>query len=86
MPEVSRFFGAVITMQYNDHAPPHFHVRYGGNKAIVGIENLAILAGRLSPRMLGLVVEWASLHREELLEDWRLARQEAALNRIEPLE
>jgi hypothetical protein len=86
MPEISRFFGAIITMQYNDHPPPHFHVRYGGDKAIVGIENLAILAGRLPPRMLGLVVEWAALHREELLEDWHLARREAALNRIKPLE
>jgi hypothetical protein len=86
MPEISRFFGAVIAMQYNDHAPPHFHVRYGGQKAIVGIESLAVLAGRLPPRMLGLVVEWASLHREELLENWRLARQEAALNQVAPLE
>ena len=86
MPEISRFFGAIITMNYNDHAPPHFHVRYGSQKALVGIESLTILQGRLSPRILGLVVEWASLHREELLADWRLARQQAALNKIDPLE
>jgi len=86
MPEISRFFGMVVTMNYNDHAPPHFHVRYGSQKALVGIDALTVLRGRLSPRMLGLVVEWASLHREELLEDWELARQQAVLNKIDPLE
>ena len=86
MPEISRFFGMVVTMNYNDHAPPHFHVRYGRQKALIGIESLTILRGQLSPRLLGLVVEWASLHREELRADWRLARQQAELNRIAPLE
>ncbi len=86
MPEISRFCGLVVTMNYNDHAPPHFHVRYGSQKALVGIETLAILRGRLSPRMLGLVVEWAAMHREELLHDWDLARQQAELNKIDPLE
>ncbi len=86
MPEISRFFGMVVTMNYNDHAPPHFHVRYGSQKALVGIDALTVLRGRLSPRMLGLVVEWASLHREELMTDWELARQQAVLNKIDPLE
>jgi hypothetical protein len=86
MPEISRFFGAIITMHYNDHPPPHFHVRYGGQKALVGIETLSILEGRLSPRVLGLVVEWAALHRAELRENWDLARREGPLNRIQPLE
>ncbi|MCE5266727.1 MAG: DUF4160 domain-containing protein [Planctomycetaceae bacterium] len=86
MPEISRFFGIVVTMNYNDHAPPHFHVRYGSQKALVAIETLAVLGGRLSPRLLGLVVEWASMHHEELWRDWDLARQQAALNRIDPLE
>ncbi len=86
MPEISRFFGMVITMNYNDHAPPHFHVRYGSQKAIVGIDTLTVLRGRLAPRILGLVVEWASLHCEELMEDWELARRQAALNKIKPLE
>ena len=76
----------IITMYYNDHAPPHFHVRYGGQKAIVAIENLSVLHGRLTPRVLGLVTEWAALHREELTEDWNLARAQAALKAIAPLE
>ncbi len=86
MPEISRFFGIIITMSYNDHAPPHFHARYGGDQAIIEIETLRVLGGRLSPRVMGLVVEWALQHRDELLEDWRLARESAPLKRIAPLE
>jgi hypothetical protein len=86
MPEISRFFGIVIQMYYNDHNPPHFHVRYGNQKALLAIETLSVLEGSLSPRALGLVTEWASKHREELSEDWRLARTEAPLRSIAPLE
>ena len=86
MPEISLFLGIIITMNYNDHAPPHFHARYGGDQAIIEIETLHVLGGRLSPRVMGLVVEWALLHRDELLEDWRLARESAPLKRIAPLE
>jgi len=86
MPEISRFFGIVIAMFYNDHAPPHFHVRYGEQKAIIEIETLVVLEGRLSPRVLSLVTEWAATHKDELRDDWKLARQEAPLNKIAPLE
>ncbi|MBM3745512.1 MAG: DUF4160 domain-containing protein [Acidobacteria bacterium] len=86
MPEISRFFGIIIAMYYSDHTPPHFHVRYAGQKALIGIENLAVLKGSLSPRVLGLVVEWAALHRQDLLDNWQLARREAPLKPIEPLE
>lgn len=57
MPELCRFFGMIITMFYNDHAPPHFHVRYGEHKAIMAIDSLMLLEGHLPPRALGLVVE-----------------------------
>lgn len=86
MPEISRFLGIIITMNYGDHSPPHFHARYGSHKALVAIQTLTVLEGRLPPRVLGLVVEWATLHQEELSEDWNLARQQAALFKIEPLE
>ena len=86
MPEISRFFGIVIQMYYNDHDPPHFHARYSGQKALIGIEDLAIIGGHLSPRTLSLVREWAALHQGELVEDWKLARSEADLNPIAPLE
>ena len=86
MPEISRFFGIIIAMFYDDHQPPHFHVRYGDQKALVEIESLAVIRGRLSPRALGLVMEWAALHQDELRNDWRLAREQAPLNCIAGLE
>lgn len=86
VPEISRFFGIVVSMNYNDHPPPHFHVRYAEQKAIVAIESLTLLEGELSPRALGLVMEWAAMHRQELLDDWNLARRQQPLNRIAPLE
>lgn len=86
MPELSRFFGIIIAMYYNDHPPPHFHVRYGQQKAIIDIQSLAILEGKLSPRVLGLVIEWAASHQSELLQNWELARQQEPLESIQPLE
>jgi Domain of unknown function (DUF4160) len=68
MPEISGFLGIVIAMFYNDHEPPHFHACYGGRRATIEIENLTVLDGSLPPRVLGLVVEWAVLHQEELRE------------------
>jgi Domain of unknown function (DUF4160) len=86
MPEISRFFGVVIQMYYDDHDPPHFHVRYGGQRALISIENSAVLRGQLSPRALHLVQEWAKLNREALIEDWNRARAAAELIPIPPLE
>ncbi len=86
MPEISRFFGIVIAMNYGDHAPPHFHVRYGGQKALIGIESLSLIRGYLSPRVLGLVVEWAVQHRAELIENWKAAAIQQPLKPIPPLE
>jgi Domain of unknown function (DUF4160) len=86
MPELSRFFGIIIALSYDDHTPPHFHIRYGNQRAIMAIDTLAIIAGELSPRVRGLVVEWAALHRDELKEAWTLATQHAPLKPIPPLE
>lgn len=86
MPTISMFFGIVIAMYYDEHNPPHFHARYGECKIEVAIESLSVLAGKFPPRALGLVMEWASMHRQELMEDWELARSRAELNKIAPLE
>jgi len=86
MPEISRFFGIVVSMNYDDHAPPHFHVRYGGEQASVAIRPLQVLAGSIPPRALGFVMEWASLHGRELLDDWRLSEEHRPLIPIDPLE
>ena len=86
MPEICRFLGIIIAMYYNDHSPPHFHARYGEAKAEIEIQTLTVLSGKLPPRALGLVIEWASQHQEELLMDWELARQHQQLKAIKPLE
>ena len=85
MPIISRFFGILIYMYWRDHAPPHFHARYGDDEIIVGIET-GDVTGRMSSRSVALVQEWRKLHKDELLENWKLAEQKKALNKIEPLE
>ncbi|MFZ4655398.1 MAG: DUF4160 domain-containing protein [Caldilineaceae bacterium] len=86
MPEVSRFFGIIISLNYNEHPPPHFHVRYNDQKALVDIESLRLLEGHLSPRALGMVIEWASRYQVDLRVNWSLARQMKPLKKIPPLE
>ena len=86
MPEISRFLGIVVAMLFADHAPAHFHVRYGGHDATLAIDAPALLGGRLRPRVVGLVIEWATLHREELLANWDRARALEPLLPIAPLE
>lgn len=86
MPEISRFLGIVIKMFFDDHNPPHFHAEYGSDRALVDIQTLSMFSGRLSPRVIGLVIEWATLHQKELLEDWDRAQAAQELHRISPLE
>lgn len=86
MPEIARFFGIIIAMYYNDHAPPHFHARYGSQKAAIDIDTLGLLERELSTRAFGLVSEWTALLRDELRADWELARHHATLSPIAPLE
>ena len=86
MPHISQFFGILIYMYYNDHSPPHFHAEYSGNEALYEIETLRVYAGELPRRVHNLVLEWADLHRQELMEDWQRARNGETLSEIKPLE
>ena len=86
MPEINRFFGIVIKMYFNDHTPPHFHAEYGEHIAELNIDTLDILHGYLPQRVLGLVLEWAVLHRAELRSNWAQARSRETLTPIAPLE
>ena len=86
MPEISRFFGLIIRMFYNDHAPPHFHAEYGDEEAVIAIDTLEVQRGELPRRALALVLEWAALHREELRRDWELARSGQKPVPIAPLD
>jgi hypothetical protein len=85
MPEICRFYGIIIAMFYNEHNPPHFHAKYGSQKVVIDIGSLSVLEGKLPPRALGMVVEWASQHQVELLEDWELSRKEQTPRKIQPL-
>ena len=85
MPEISRFYGIIIRMYFGDHNPPHFHVEYGGAEAVMSINTLGVIYGKLPPRVMGMVVEWATLHQEELLRDWEKARNMEPLDKIAPL-
>ncbi|HSU14968.1 DUF4160 domain-containing protein [Longimicrobium sp.] len=85
MPEISRFLGIVIAIFYRDHEPPHFHATYGGYEVTVGIVD-GVVEGRFPRRALGHVLEWLSLHRDELLANWERARARQPLEPIPPLE
>jgi hypothetical protein len=85
MPTISTFYGILIRMFFNDHAPPHFHARYGEFEATIEISTLEVIQGELPSRALNLVQEWAKINREELLEDWRLCRENRQPAKIEPL-
>ena len=85
MPEICRFLGIVIAMYYNEHYPPHFHARYGENRASFSIEELKIIEGNMPKRVVSLILEWAFEHRTELMEDWELAKRKEKLKSIDPL-
>ena len=85
MPEISRFYGIVIKMYYDDHNPPHFHAEYGEYQALIRIEDFTLMKGDLPPRALGLVMEWTALHTEDLMQEWTLAGDDKPLFRIKPL-
>jgi len=85
MPEISRFLGIVIYMHFNDHNPPHFHVKYGTFAAIININNFSVIEGNLPPRVLALVVEWASIYTQELSDNWNEIIATGKFNKIQPL-
>jgi len=86
MPTISMFFGILIRMFFNEHAPPHFHAEYGEYKAVINIQTLEIMEGKMSRRALELVLDWAELHQAELMEDWELCRKHVEPRPIEPLQ
>lgn len=85
MPEISRFLGIVIRMYYRDHRPPHFHAEYGEHEITVEIES-GIVQGRFPRRALNAVLDWYSLHQNELARNWELGESQQPLIPIEPLE
>ena len=85
MPTISEFFGIVIRMYYEDHAPPHFHAYYAEFSASVTIDTLELKEGHLPNRAFRMVLEWAFRYRSELMQNWDLARDHRPMARIPPL-
>jgi hypothetical protein len=85
VPTISRFMGIVIAMFFDDHGPPHFHARHADGSAKVRIDTVEVIDSSLPRRQLRLVLAWAELHQDELIENWRLARAGETLREIEPL-
>lgn len=85
MPEICRFYGIRIEMFFLDHGVPHFHVRYGEYTAKIAIESLQIIRGVLPRRAYRLVTEWAILHRDELMRNWRRTQAGQSAFSIDPL-
>ncbi|HOK03140.1 MAG TPA: DUF4160 domain-containing protein [Spirochaetota bacterium] len=85
MPEISRFYGIIVRMFTDDHAPPHFHAFYNEFEILMDIEDFRILAGNFPPKALALTIEWAAIHQSELLKNWELACNKKPTFKIDPL-
>lgn len=86
MPTISQFFGILIRMFFDDPPPPHFHAVYNEHKAVIDIQRLDVIEGRLPRRALSPVLDWAELHQAELLADWELCQARELPLKIAPLE
>ncbi|GMO13243.1 MAG: DUF4160 domain-containing protein [Treponemataceae bacterium] len=75
----------IISIYFDDHNPPHFHVAYNEHEALISINDFSVLKGSLPSRVLGLVMEWADLHKTELLENWNMVQEKGKFFKIEPL-
>lgn len=85
MPEICRFYGIIVFMNFDDHDPPHFHARYEGQEVAIEIES-GIVKGQMSKRALRMLFEWSEIHQEELMKNWKLARERKPLEKIPPLQ
>jgi hypothetical protein len=84
MPVISQFQGITITMYYDDHNPPHFHARRADDEALIGIQTLTVMFGSLPSKQLKSVIQWATQHQEELMDNWERARCGEPLQPINP--
>ncbi len=85
MPEISRYFGIIIRMYFDDHPPPHFHAIYGQDQIQVSINPITVLRGSLPRRAESMVFEWAALHQQELMDNWNRLDSNQSPRKIKPL-
>lgn len=86
MPEISRFFGIIIRMYYDEHNPPHLHAEYQSKKAMFDFQGNIKKGSLNSKTATKLVREWIDLHVQELEATWEDARNYRQLNKIAPLD
>ena len=84
MPVISRFYGIVIRMYFQqaEHNPPHIHALYGEDMAGVMIQTGEILEGYLPPKAMAMVREWIGLYQRELMHMWETQE----FQQLDPLE
>jgi hypothetical protein len=85
MPEISRFYGIVITMYWDEHAPPHFHAEYSGQEAVFDIIEGIFIRGALPSKQARLVLAWYELHKDELMGNWESIISGKGYQKIAPL-
>lgn len=85
MPTISMFRGIKISMYWNDHMPPHFHASYGGEEVLISIVDLEVFEGSIPHKQLKMVLGWAAMRQDQLMENWELARKKQQLFEIAPL-
>lgn len=83
MPEICRFKGIIVFMNYNDHSPPHFHARYQDQEVIVEIQS-GVVDGRMAKQALRMLIDWSEMHQRELMDNWERARMRRPLIKIAP--
>lgn len=84
MPTISMFYGIIITMNSNEHNPPHFHAEYQDYKAVYDFDG-NVLKGKMPKKQRKLIAAWAELHKDELTANWSLIMNEQPLYKIDPL-
>jgi hypothetical protein len=85
VPELSRFFGIIVRMYYDDHNPPHVHVEHQGEKVLLDFHGNVLRGEWKSRTALKLAREWIDLHVGELEQNWAFVRAGRETKKIEPL-
>ena len=85
MPTISMFRGIKISINTDDHNPPHIHAEYAGKIVLIDIKKITVLRGSIEHKQLQMVLGWVALHQEELMENWQLAQDHCETFSIEPL-
>lgn len=85
MPTICMFRGIKVYINWNDHMPPHFHAKYGGDEVLVSIRDIEVLEGSLPGKQLKMLLGWAAYRQAELIENWELAEKKQELFPIDPL-